>query len=165
MSELKKVIKPNVALSGEDLEGIIELLQVLLADEFTLYTKLRKYHWNVTGMWFKELHALFEDQYDQAAEIVDEVAEYIRMYGDYAFGTMKEFLENTRLGENPGVNPRAEDMLKSILIDHESLIKFLRDGADLAAKEYNDRAVEDLLTGYIHKHQKMAWMIRSHLER
>jgi starvation-inducible DNA-binding protein len=33
------------------------------ADEITLYTKSRKFHWNVSGNSFMELHQLFEKQY------------------------------------------------------------------------------------------------------
>jgi starvation-inducible DNA-binding protein len=43
----------------------------------TLYIKTRKFHWNVCGESFMEIHKLFENQYKQLEESIDEIAERI----------------------------------------------------------------------------------------
>ncbi len=156
---------PKIGLSSDQLQKLVDILKKTLADEVVLTTKLRKYHWNVTGPNFFELHELFEKQYEETFEIADEVAEYIRIYGEMAPGTLSEFLELTRLQENPGTNGTANEMLQDVLEAHEALIRNLRTDALAAGDEIGDPAVEDFLIGILHKHQKMAWMIRASIPR
>ena len=150
----------NIGLEKEKRDQLNELLKPLLADEVVLTTKLRNYHWNVEGIQFSELHELFEEQYEETFDIADEVAEYIRFYGGVSPGSLKEFLELTRLSESKGELKNVKEMLKDILNDHESIIRNLREDAKKAGEELGDPAVEDFLIGLVHKHQKMAWMIR-----
>jgi starvation-inducible DNA-binding protein len=42
-------MKPNIRLSDQDRKGVVDILNVLLADEYVLYTNTRNYHWNVVG--------------------------------------------------------------------------------------------------------------------
>ncbi len=152
---------PNIGLSPEQIQKLVEILKKTLADEVVLTTKLRKYHWNVTGANFAELHELFEKQYEETFEMADDVAEYIRIYGEMAPGTLTEFLKETRLQENPGKNGTADEMLQDLLEAHETIIRYLREDIRVAGNEIGDPAIEDFLVGILHKHQKMAWMIRS----
>jgi starvation-inducible DNA-binding protein len=104
-------MKPAIGLSDERRAGVISLLNVLLSDEYLLYTKARNYHWNVFGPQFNDLHKFFEGHYEQLEEVVDEVAERARSLGGFAFGTMAEFAQHTRLREQPKDHPDARHML------------------------------------------------------
>lgn len=64
-----------------DNKAVVEALDLLLADSYTLYLKTHSYHWNVTGPMFTTLHTLFEQQYTELALAVDEIAERIRALG------------------------------------------------------------------------------------
>ena len=151
---------PNLGLSGEVVEQAIELLQTLLADEYVLYTKLRKYHWNVRGPQFKALHELFEMQYTELEVKIDTIAERVRAYGAPVIGTMAEFTEQTRLDEQAGVYPDATSMVASLVQDHEQLIRHLREDVE-TADDLDDVGLEDFLTAQLQAHQEMAWMLRS----
>ena len=72
---------PKIGITEKDLDKSIELLSVILSDEMTLYIKTRKFHWNVCGESFMELHKLFEQQYKDLEEIIDLVAERISKLG------------------------------------------------------------------------------------
>ena len=157
-------MKPNIGLSDENREGVVELLNALLADEYVLYTKFRKFHWNVRGPEFNTLHNVFEDQYTQLEQVIDDVAERVGTLGGVALGTMQEFLETARLKESPGENPKAVDMVREVVADQEQLIKRLRNDAGVAAEKYGDLGTEGFLSELLEQHEKMAWMLRSHLE-
>ena len=58
-------MKPNIGISDKNLKAVTSMLSVVLADNVLLYTKTRKFHWNVNGQSFMELHKLFESQYNQ----------------------------------------------------------------------------------------------------
>lgn len=159
-----KTLRPNLGLEAEQKEGIVNVLKTVLADEYTLYTRLRNYHWNVTGAQFDALHDKFEEQYTQIEEVIDDLAERIRTYGAFAPGTMKEFLELTRLTEKPGDYPYAREMVLDLVADHELMVRSLRRDIELCGENYNDVASEDFLTGLLQTHQEMAWMLRSFIE-
>jgi len=164
MLEDPKVLKPNVGLKEEELEGINILLSKALGTAVTLSYKVKKYHWNVTGENFQQLHELFDEQYNAFQVIVDDLAEYIRQYGQMSPGTLTEFLELSIIGEQPGNNPSALTMVENLVEDYEKFIRFVREESQTAVDKYNDVQVEDLFVGFTHEIQKMSWFLRAHLE-
>jgi len=157
-------MRPNIGLSVEQCEGVVAILNALLADEYLLYTKTRNYHWNVVGPQFNDLHRFFETHYNELNEIVDEVAERSRALGGKALGTMAEFLKHTRLKEETGHYPDACDMIANLLADHEALICQLRLDLETCNEQYHDAGTTDFLTGLMEQHEKMAWMLRAFIE-
>lgn len=154
---------PKIGISEINLQKSAELLSVVLSDEMTLYIKLRKFHWNVTGESFMELHKLFEGQYTELELVIDEVAERIGKMGKKTIGTMSEFLQHTRLKENPNKYPSQKQMNMELLGDHEILIAELRKDIDLCAEEIHDAGTADLLTKILQQHETMAWVLRRYL--
>lgn len=156
-------MKPNIGITQKNLDGVIGVLSPCLADAHVLYIKLRKFHWNVSGPSFIELHELFEAQYNQVAEAIDEVAERISKLGGIVPGTMTEFLKASQLKETPGKNPSQEGMIKELLADHETIIRSLRKGLDDCDKKYSDMGTSDFLTALMQEHETMAWKLRRYL--
>ena len=151
----------DIALEDGDREEVAELLNTLLADEHTLYVKLRNYHWNVVGMEFYTLHELFEEQYNSVKETADVVAERVRKIGYHSIGTMREFLEYTRIAEAKSNTLSAEEMIEDLVNTNEAIIRNLRSDIDKCTDEYHDEGTADLLIATIREHESMAWMLRS----
>jgi len=157
-------MKPNIGLADKDREGVLKILNTVLADEYVLNTKTKNYHWNIVGPQFHDLHKFLDAQYEELADIVDDVAERARSLGGPALGTLGEFLKQTRLKEQPGQHPGAREMIANLLADHEALIRTLRVDLEACAERYHDIGTNDFLTGLMEKHEKMAWMLRACLE-
>lgn len=138
-------------------------LNQLLADEMLLYVKTRKFHWNIVGPQFHDLHLFLESQYDELALIVDEVAERVRKVGLFATGSMKQFLADSSLKENTSGGGIKIGMLQELIDDHDTIIRKLRDLIDRFDKDYEDAGSADFVTGLVEKHEKMAWMLQSTL--
>ncbi len=156
-------MKPNIGITEKNRQKVAKILDILLADEFVLYTKTLNYHWNLRGPSFLELHEFLEKQYKEMQEIVDSLAERIRQLGENSSGTLKEFLQKTRLTESLE-KPPALKMIKILLEDHETLIGELRKDIKDCDEKYEDQGTTDFLTGLMEDHEKMAWMLRSYLE-
>jgi starvation-inducible DNA-binding protein len=139
------------------------LLSTILSDEMTLYIKTRKFHWNVSGDSFMELHKLFQSQYTELEETIDLVAERISKLGGKTIGTSKEFAKLTRLKESPGKYPSQKEMMKELLSDHESVIKELRKDIDECTNTNKDAGTTDFLTGVMEQHETTAWILRRYL--
>lgn len=157
-------MKPIIGISDKNRQSLVELLNEVLSDEYVLYTKLRNYHWNVGGLTFSEFHKLFEAQYEEIDQVIDDTAERVRALGGKALGTLKEFLQKATLKEHPGTHPSLKEMLQDLLEDHETLIRKLRQGESDAAEKFGDSGTSDFLTGLMKQHEKMAWMLRASLE-
>ena len=154
----------NIGLNDKQRGGVITILNTLLGDEFVLYTKTRRFHWNVTGANFSELHRFFEEQYEALSDVVDEVAERIRALDGLAAGSLEEFAKLTHLPEEPNKKFDAKGMLAALLADHESLAQHLRQDLTACEEKFGDVGTSDFLTGLMKQHEKMAWMLRSYLK-
>ena len=157
--------RTNIGLEDGKRSGIVDALNVLLADEFLLYTKTRKYHWNVMGPRFHDLHLFFEKQYEQLDELMDDVAENARQFGGFATATMTEYLKTSRLKESTGEQPDEDGMISNLLADHEAIIRSLRTDIKTADEEFDAADAADFLTRVLEEHNKMAWMLRACLPR
>jgi starvation-inducible DNA-binding protein len=139
------------------------ILTGLLADEMTLYTKTRKFHWNVVGESFMELHLLFQNQYSQLESTIDLIAERINQLGGKTIGTLEEFQAHTRLKEQAGIYPNQKEMLKQLLNDHEDIVLEMRKDLDKLIALGKDIGTIDFLTGILEDHEKTAWILRRYL--
>lgn len=157
-------METKIGIKPENLTSVVHKLAVMLADEFLLYTKTRNAHWNVEGADFYSKHKLFEDQYEQLDETMDDIAERIRSIGHYTPATLKEFLQLTRLTEQSREVNSSEGFIKILLADHESIIIHLRENINRFANEYHDLGTSDFITGLMETHEKMAWTLRAHLK-
>jgi starvation-inducible DNA-binding protein len=160
---MEQDVKTDIGVKDDARKKIVETLNMRLSDEYVLYTKTRKYHWNVIGPRFHQLHEFFEEQYEILDEMIDEIAERTRQLGGKSLGTLDEFARNSSINEEPGQNPDAQTMISNLLNDHETVIKTLRKNAD-EAEELEDMVTNDFFLEAAQKHEKMAWMLRAHLE-
>ena len=156
-------VKPNIGIPKKDLTAVAELLSIGLADLVMLYTKTRKFHWNVSGDSFMELHKLFETQYKKLEEAIDEVAERISKLGSKTIGTMQEYAKLASIKEHPDKYPESKEMIQELLEDHETIIISLRKAIENCADKHNDVGTADFLTGLMEEHETIAWTLRRYL--
>jgi starvation-inducible DNA-binding protein len=145
-----------------DYNPVSEKLSQVLAESYTLYLKTHNFHWNVTGPMFQPLHSVFEEQYSELANAVDEIAERIRALGQPAPGSFTEFQNLSSIKEASG-KVKAQDMIKNLLEGHKTISKTAHIAAT-TAQEAGDEGTADLMIQRIQVHDKTAWMLRSFLE-
>ena len=154
-------MKPTIGLPDNDLEKVATLLNTLLADEYVLVTKTRNAHWNITGLCFYELHKLSQTQYEALDTMIDDIAERVRSIGHFALGSLKDFLKVTNLGEEKDDFSSPEQMIQSLLNDHETIIRMIRNDIVPISNKYKDLGTADFVTGLMKQHEKISWMLRS----
>jgi starvation-inducible DNA-binding protein len=156
-------MKTKIGITEKHLEKSTTLLATLLSNEMMLYIKTRKFHWNVSGESFMELHKLFEGQYKQLEESIDEIAERIGKLGEATIGTMQEFIKHSSIKEHPGKYTSSKDTIKELLEDHQTIIIELRKDIDTFDKKSKDAGTIDFLTGLMEQHETTAWILRRYL--
>lgn len=137
----------------------VEVLSQHLADTYILYLKTQNFHWNVVGPQFHSLHEMFETQYQELAEATDSLAERIRALKHHAPGSFEQFKKIATLSEATSV-PKANDMIKQLLADHETIAKNMHESLSVFESE-DDDVSEDMIIERVEYHQKIAWMLRS----
>jgi starvation-inducible DNA-binding protein len=152
----------DIGISETDRTKIAAGLSKLLADTYTLYLKTHNFHWNVTGPMFTTLHLMFEQQYNELALAVDQIAERIRALGVAAPGTYKDYARLSSIKETEGV-PSAEEMIALLVEGQEAVVRTARSIFPIVERT-NDEPTADLLTQRMQVHEKTAWMLRSLLE-
>jgi starvation-inducible DNA-binding protein len=149
----------DIGINEQDRLKISGALKRLLADSYTLYLQTHNFHWNVTGPQFRELHLMFEEQYDELAIAVDDIAERIRTLGEAAPGTYKAFTEFSSIEEIDGV-PTGNEMVSILTRSHEQVVKTCRKVLMLA-QSGDDESSASLVSDRMRIHEKTAWMLRS----
>ena len=151
----------DIGIKEEKRVEVAKSLKHLLADSYSLYLLTHNFHWNVTGMHFRELHLMFEEQYTELAVAVDEIAERIRSLGEIAPGSYKAFANLSSIAEVEEI-PKANDMVRVLTLGHEQLVKTCRTALSLA-QSAEDESSASLVSDRMREHEKTAWMLRSML--
>ena len=134
-------------------------LEACLADSFQLMFKSQVYHWNVVGPLFQPLHEMTQQHYENLFEAIDTIAERIRALGYPAPNQINQLIKSSAIEEDPGATS-AEQMVRNLVIDHETVASRFRDAAKLA-DHIGDLVTADLLTERIAFHEKAVWMLKS----
>ncbi len=149
----------QIGIPETERKAIADGLSRLLADSYTLYLQTHNFHWNVTGPQFRELHLMFEEQYNELALAVDEVAERIRTLGAVAPGTYKAYARLSSIEEVDGIPPAAE-MVQLLTLGHEQVVRTCREVLKVA-QDADDESTASLVSDRMRIHEKTAWMLRS----
>lgn len=142
---------------------LVSNLNVYLANVGLSYIKLHNLHWNVVGKQFKATHEYLETLYDAMANVLDEVAELLKMNGETPLGSLKDYLEVTTLKEIDNKEVGVETTLKIVLDDMKQLkeeTSFIRQVALVDDHFDVVNKMEDDIANY----NKTIWFLESTLK-
>lgn len=144
------------------MEELHKLLKIVFASEFAFYLQSHRFHWNVEGRNFVQLHDLFGDIYEEVHESIDVFAEQIRAVNTYVPGTLEALSILTAVDESEGVLSDV-DMISKLLNDSEKMSKMF--GVVIQkAEDLKLYGLVDFLSGRQDAHNKHSWMLRSILK-
>lgn len=128
----------------------------LIADFTVLNTKLHTYHYNVVGPEFYSLHVMLEKEYDTFHEWTDEVAEALKIAGEYPVSSLKEMLELTAIKEVESKDYSAKEILEDLISDYQLLIDHME-----SIKEDLPMVQENLLEDFMTYLAKQIWFFKA----
>lgn len=157
------IMKSVNEIPDQNNEVVVTFLNLLLADEYVLYTKTRTAHWNVDGSNYFELHVFLEHQYNLLDVIIDDMAEQIRSLGYFALGSLKDFLSVAQMGEENHNYANSAQILGSLLHDHEAIISIIEHEIPPISDELKSMETASFLAGILEKQRKSARQIKAYL--
>ena len=141
------------------MEQLQKAAKVAFASEFTFYLKAHFFHWNVEGINFQELHALFSTIYEEVYGSIDDFAEKIRSLGAYAPGSNSRFNVLSAIDDETSVVP-AEQMVAELLQDSDNMVKVLKKVYDIA-EQAGEHGFSNFLAERMDAHRKHSWQLRA----
>ena len=134
-----------------------------LANVGVSYIKLHNLHWNVVGPEFKAVHEYLETLYDGFADVLDAVAELLKMEGEMPLSSLREFLEAASIKELEARDFSVKESLEIVLadmIEMKALAESIRKDAD----EEDHYALVAMMEGDLENYNKTIWFLRSMLK-
>lgn len=151
----------DIGLKIKDSKVLVEKLNSLLANYEIYYQNLRNFHWNVSGPNFFELHAKFEELYNEANLGIDETAERILTLGARPYSSFQEYIDHAEIKEAKHVDD-AKKMVEIIRGNLTTLLNLERSTLEAAA-EQGDEGTVSLMSEYITAKEKTVWMLSAYL--
>ncbi|RTE85746.1 MULTISPECIES: Dps family protein [Gammaproteobacteria] len=150
-----------IGLDQSGAKQLTEKLNELLSNYQVLYMNVRGFHWNVRGERFFELHAKFEETYNDLLLKIDEIAERILTLGQKPEHSYSHYLKGSEIKEATDVVDGRECVVE-LLEGYKVLIALQRDILEQAGS-LDDEGTASLMSDYIKEQEKTAWMLTSYL--
>ena len=146
----------------ENKSEIVKSLNNLLANYEMYYQNLRALHWNIKGKLFFMLHTKYEELYNEAAHVIDEVAERILMLEETPLHTYADFIKNAEITAVENVSD-AEKSMEIVLNNQRLLLEFAY-RVNQIASDSGDEGTVALISEIISALEKNIWMLSSSLK-
>jgi starvation-inducible DNA-binding protein len=155
--------KRPIALEESTCKKSIENLNQLLADTITMRDLYKKYHWQVSGHTFYQLHLLFDKHAEEQTTLVDEIAERIQLLGGVSVAMAHDVAETTIIPRPSKGREPVPVQISRLLLGHEVVLKEARTMARLAAQDGDDGTNDLLVSGVIRTNELQAWFVAEHV--
>ena len=155
--------KTSVDIAADSRTKINSILNQHLADSFDLMSQVKQAHWNVKGSDFWQLHKLFDEVAERAAEWVDEFAERVTALGGYATGTVRMAATSSSLPEFPTGITESMDYVRAVADRLGAFTNSARAAIDLT-DELGDANTADLFTEVSRCAGKYLYFLEAHLQ-
>ncbi|MDX1476674.1 MAG: DNA starvation/stationary phase protection protein [Saprospiraceae bacterium] len=139
------------------------LLNELLASYQVYYNNLRNFHWNIAGENFFDLHAKFEELYQDARVKIDEIAERVLTLRYRPVSRMSDYMDMSKV-EDAQYLDSDRDMVQTILNNHMILIGQMRQVLAEAA-DADDEGTIDMIGSFLKDLEKRSWMLDAWVTR
>ena len=139
-------------------------LNTYLANLAVINIKIHNLHWNIVGSQFVSVHKYLESEYDKAGERLDEVAELIRMSGEFPVANIREYLEISTIKEietskEVSIKEALEIVLSDIKLQKELALEIRKE-----ADEADNFPVANVMENHIEDYNKQIWFVESSLK-
>lgn len=155
----------DLGLKPKATESTVQALMSLLNKETCLYKSTLEAHWNIKGSNFACLHELFQAQYEHLQELIDELAERVRILGH----PVKNAHHHDSCCGHGNCSSSNHDVsawelhTKGLVAEHADLATEIRNAIQ-SMEGKSDFGTEDMLTAFLRWHEKQHWFLSSHLK-
>ncbi len=145
-------------LSKEETQAITEALNPLIADAFTLYVKLKNFHWHLSGSHFRDFHLLFDEQADQVLASTDLMGERVRRVGGTTLRSIGHISQLQTIPDDNDEFVLPGEMIRRLIEDHKTIAREQRDAIQVCDKN-RDSVSSNVLQEILDETEKRKWFL------
>jgi starvation-inducible DNA-binding protein len=153
--------KNLIGIEESSAQELARSLNDLLANYQVFYMNVRGYHWNIKGDKFFELHAKFEELYDDLLLKIDEIAERILTLGERPVHSYSSYIQSSAIPERKDISDGVEAV--GYILEGFSTVLEKQRSVLSAAGAAEDEGTNALMSDYISEQEKQVWMYQSFL--
>jgi starvation-inducible DNA-binding protein len=157
-----KPVAPQLAtptdLDQSDVIDVTEALNGLIADAFALYIKTKNFHWHLSGLRFRDLHLLFDEQADALFATIDPLAERVRRIGGTTIRSIGHIARISTITDDDDDFVAPQEMVRRLCEDNQQFTRSLRDAHDIC-DDANDVATASILEPLIDESERRTWFL------
>jgi len=143
--------------------NITELFNSLLADEYQLYVTTRRAQRDIKETNFNGLNKFFEIQFEILEKIIQSIGERVDTVGRFSPDSLNDFLKVGRLNGSDQVTNDQRNIINKLVEHHKLLINLLNNDIITTIEVHNDPETASFLSKLLEQHEKIVWMLGSHL--
>ncbi|WP_216328159.1 Dps family protein [Deinococcus aestuarii] len=150
-------------LSEEEFGTVSETLQRNLATTISLYLKFKKYHWDIRGRFFRDLHLAYDEFIEEIFGGIDEQAERLVALGGSPVAAPEDIARFSLIRVPTETVRDARTQVEDLVADLTRVSRGYRDDSK-TVDDANDPATADLYNGYAATTDKIRWMLQAMMD-
>ncbi len=150
-------------LTEEQFKVVSETLQRNLATSINLYLKFKKYHWDIRGRFFRDLHLAYDEFIDEIFPSIDEQAERLVALGGSPKNAPEDLARYSVVKVPTETVRDARSQVADLVSDLSRVGKGYRDDSG-TVDDAEDHATADMYNGYAGTIDKIRWMLQAMMD-
>ncbi|WP_291423917.1 Dps family protein [Deinococcus sp.] len=147
-------------LTEKEFGVVSETLQRNLATTISLYLKFKKFHWDIRGRFFRDLHLAYDEFIDMIFPAIDEQAERLVALGGSPVAAPADIARYSVVDVPVETVRDARSQVSALVEDLSRVGRGYRDDSK-AVDDANDHATADMYNGYAATIDKIRWMLQA----
>lgn len=140
-------------------QELVGKMKSVFGTVYGLYANTHAAHWNCEGIDFRQLHLMFEEQYQDIWESLDGIAEQIRQLDAYAPQGLARVEELNACPDIPSPPYDYKAVLNALQDGNEKVMEMMEE-ANTGAQALHLSGLSNFLEGRIEQHSKWRWFLR-----
>lgn len=145
-------------LKPQEVAAIAEAVNPLIADALALYVKTKNFHWHLSGIHFRDLHLLFDEQAEQVLESVDVLAERLRKLGATTLHSIGHIGQLQTIKDDNDEFVEPVEMVRRLMEDNRHMAAAMR-AAHEVCDDNRDVATASELEVLIDQTERRTWFL------
>lgn len=145
-------------LPAKDVRTVTEVLNPLIADAFALYVKTKNFHWHLSGVRFRDLHLLFDEQAEAILESIDPLAERVRKIGGATVRSIAHIGSLQTIADDDDASVAPDEMVRRLMDGNKAMAASMR-AAHTTCDETGDVATTSLLEELVDATERRTWFL------
>lgn len=150
-------------LSEEQFQVVAETLQRNLSTSISLYLKFKKYHWDIRGRFFRDLHLAYDEFIEEIFPSIDEQAERLVALGGSPKNAPDDLARYSVVRVPTETVRDARAQVSDLVSDLSRVGKGYRDDSG-TVDDAEDHATADMYNGYAATIDKIRWMLQAMMD-